>query len=62
MKLVNRVLPRAELLVAAEALAHRLKDCNPRAVSCAKQAVTRGLDMSLAEGLDLERRLGKPLI
>ena len=62
MKLVNRVLPRAELLVAAEALAHRLKDCNPRAVSCAKQAVTRGLDMSLAEGLDLERILGKPLI
>ncbi len=62
MKLVNRVVPRRDLYMEAEGLAHKIKDFDPRAVSCAKLAVTRGLDLSLAEGLQLEKRLGKLLL
>jgi enoyl-CoA hydratase/carnithine racemase len=61
MKLVNRVVPRRDLYTEAEGLAHKIKNYDPRAVSCAKLAVTRGLDLSLAEGLQLEKRLGKLL-
>ncbi len=60
--LVNRVVPRPDLLPAAERLASRLKAHRPLAVRCAKQAVTRGLDLSLEEGLELEARLGRLLI
>jgi enoyl-CoA hydratase/carnithine racemase len=62
MKLVNRVLPARELYTEAERLAHRIKDYDPQAVACAKQAITRGLDMSLQEGLDLEKRLGQLML
>jgi enoyl-CoA hydratase/carnithine racemase len=62
IKLVNRVLPRHDLYAEADKMARRLKDCNPQVVSAAKQAVTRGLDMSLSEGLDLEKRLGRLFI
>ena len=62
LKLVNRVVPRPELFIEAEKLAQRIKDFDPRAVSHAKQAVTRGLDMTLSEGLLLEKRLGRLLI
>jgi enoyl-CoA hydratase len=58
MKLVNRVLPRKDLYPEAERLAARIKEFDPLAVACAKQAVTRGIDMSLEEGLWLERKLG----
>lgn len=62
LKLVNRVLPRQDLYAEADRLAHRIKDCDPRAVTCAKQAITRGLDMTLEEGLSLEKRLGQTLL
>jgi enoyl-CoA hydratase/carnithine racemase len=62
MKLVNKVLPRAGLYPEAERMAAKLAGYSPKAVSAAKQAVTRGLDMSLEEGLALERRLGWGLI
>ena len=62
MKLVNRVLPIQQLYSEAERLAHRIKSYDPRAVTCVKQAVTRGLDMSLEEGLSLEKRLGRSLL
>ncbi len=58
LKLVNHVMPGAELLPATERLAKRIRDYDPVAVSYAKQAIIRGLDMSLDEGLDLEDRLG----
>ncbi len=61
VKLVNRVLPREKLLPEAEKLAARIKTYDPRAVSLAKQAVTCGLDMTLSEGLALERRLAAQL-
>lgn len=58
LKLVNRVVPRGDLWPAAERLAAKIKGYSPAAVSYAKQAVTRGLDLSLDEGLELEARLG----
>jgi enoyl-CoA hydratase len=61
LKLVNRVLSRSQLYAEAENLAHRIKNLDPRALSSAKMAITRGLDMSLAEGLLLEKRLGQQL-
>jgi len=62
LKLVNRVVSRAELLPEAERLARKIKAHSPLAVSYAKQAVIRGLDLSLEEGLELEARLGRRLL
>ena len=62
LKLVNRVVPRAELLPEAGRLATKIKTLSPLAVSCAKQAVTRGLDLSLEQGLEFEARLGQHLL
>ena len=62
LKLVNRVVPRTGLLPEVERLAARIKVQNPLAVSYAKQAVTRGLDLSLERGLELEARLAWSLL
>lgn len=61
LKLVNRVVPRTALLHEAEKLAKKIKSYNRTAVSYIKQAVTRGLDLTLAEGLELEDWLGQRL-
>jgi len=61
LKLVRRVLPKKELIPAAERLAEKIAGFNPLAVACAKQAVTRGLDLSLNQGLELEARLAGSL-
>lgn len=52
--LVNKVLPQAELLNAAFAIATRIAGNGPIAVRQAKQAIHRGLQMSLADGLAFE--------
>ena len=52
--LVNRVLPPDELLPAALAIAGRIAANGPISVRQAKQAVHRGLQMSLADGLAFE--------
>ncbi|MFC1939848.1 enoyl-CoA hydratase/isomerase family protein [Chloroflexota bacterium] len=62
LKLVNQVVSRDQLLPAAERLANKIKAYNPMAVSCAKQAITRGLDLSLEQGLELEANLGGRLL
>ena len=62
MKLVNKVVPRSELLPAAEEIADRIKTYDPVAVSYAKQAITRGLDLNLERGLEVEANLGNRLI
>ncbi len=62
LKLVNRVVSRAGLLPEAEKLAEKIRSHGPLAVSYAKQAVTRGLDMSLEAGLELEARLSRRLL
>jgi len=58
LKLINQVVSRADLLPAVERIARKMRDYDPIAVSCVKQAITRGLDLSLNEGLELEARLG----
>ena len=52
--LVNRVLPPGELLEAAFAIANRIAANGPISVRQAKQAIHRGLQMSLADGLTFE--------
>lgn len=55
--LANRVVPRESLLAEAKTLAHSLARHDPRLAALAKRAVRQGLDLPLAEGLRLERRL-----
>ncbi len=61
LKLVNQVVSRHDLMPAAERLANKIKAYSPIAVSYSKQAITRGLDLSLEQGLELEARLGNCL-
>lgn len=55
--LVERVVPIAELGPAARELARALADKAPVALRYAKEAVVKGLDLPLAEGLRLENDL-----
>lgn len=52
--LVNRVVPQEELLEAVMAIAARIAGNGPISVRQAKQAIHRGLQMSLADGLAFE--------
>jgi len=62
LKLVNRVVPRKELLPQAERLARSIAGFDPVVVSYAKQAITRGLDLSLEQGLELEAKLAHSIL
>jgi enoyl-CoA hydratase/carnithine racemase len=55
--LVNQVVPRKDLLSTAEVIAKKLCSRPSFAVKYAKEAIKRGTDMSLRDGLDLERQL-----
>ena len=55
--LVNKVVPRDELFASTEDLARKIMSRSPDAVRCAKQSVHRGLDMTIDQGFELERRL-----
>jgi len=55
--LVNRVVPAADLLPAAETLARTLLSRGPMALRYAMQAVREGLEMPQSEGLALEAAL-----
>ena len=55
--LVNEVVPAAELIPRAEAIAAKIIANAPLAVQYAMEAVNHGLDMSLADGLFLEATL-----
>src|SRR6476469_10372119 len=52
--LVNEVLPAAELIPRAEAIAAKVIANAPLAVQYAMEAVNKGMEMTLAEGLYLE--------
>ena len=56
-RMVNQVVPRDRLLPTVESIAGRIASYNPIAVRSAKQALVRGRDLPLAEGLEMERRL-----
>ena len=62
MKLVNRVVPEDGLLLDTERLAAKIAGQNPLAISYAKQAVVRGLDLVMEQGLGLEAELGRKLL
>jgi enoyl-CoA hydratase len=55
--LVNCIVNRENLLASAQEMATKIASLSPAAVRYAKEAIVRGSDMSLEEGLDLERRL-----
>lgn len=55
--LVNTVVPRNKLYEAAEEMAKKIASHDPFAVRNAKQAIVQGLDLSLSQGLELEKRL-----
>lgn len=54
--LVQWLAPRGEAMTVARSLAERLAASSPAAVRAVKRAVLDGLDVTLAEGLALERR------
>jgi enoyl-CoA hydratase len=60
--LVNRVVPKEKLYQTAEEMAKKIASYSPDSVWKAKQAIIRGLDLSLSEGLDLERKLASGLV
>ncbi|MCJ7743364.1 MAG: enoyl-CoA hydratase/isomerase family protein [Dehalococcoidales bacterium] len=62
IKLVNQVVPRSTLLPTVEKLANRIKGYNPLTMRYAKQAINRGLDLSLEQGLELEANLAAGLL
>ena len=59
--LVNRLVPKDKLLETAEEMARTIASYDAVAVRNAKQAVVRGLDLPLTEGLELEKRLASEL-
>ncbi len=55
--LINKVVPLPQLLPTAEEWAQRLCEIPPLAVRAAKEAMVRGVEVSLEEGLRLEAKL-----
>lgn len=59
--LVNRVVPRARLREETAAVAAKLAALPPDAVAAVKEAMLRGADLPLEQGLRLEALLGERL-
>ena len=59
MHLVNKVVPVDRLLPEAEALASRICENGPLAVRAVKELAYRGIEMKLADGLDLELEMSQ---
>jgi len=55
--LVNKVVNREKLFSVAETIARDIKANDNAAVQCAKETVKRGRDLSLGQGLALEKRM-----
>lgn len=55
--LVSRIVPKEKLYEVADEIAGQIASFDPAAVRAAKVAVKKGLDMSLEQGLDLEKRV-----
>jgi enoyl-CoA hydratase/carnithine racemase len=53
--LVMQVSPRARLRQDADAILAELAGCAPRSVEMAKQAIDRGVEVGIDEGLRIER-------
>lgn len=59
--LVSRVVPAAELMATAEAIASKIQENGPLAVRAIKEVAMRGLDMTLEDGLRLEAQKTGPI-
>jgi enoyl-CoA hydratase/carnithine racemase len=55
--LVNKVVPQAELMAAAKEWAESICQVGPLAVRAAKEAMIRGISLTMEEGLRLESAL-----
>ena len=55
--LVNKVVPKDQLLSTAEETASQIAIFDPLVTRSVKQAVSRGLDLPMTQGLELEKRL-----
>ncbi len=55
--LINKVVTPDQLIPEAEEMAHKIASREPRVIRSAKQAVMRGLDLPLDQGLELEKRI-----
>jgi enoyl-CoA hydratase len=62
IKMVNRVVPRPELLPTVEKIADKIRSYDRTVLTYAKRAVVEGLDLPLQNGLALETRLGSLLL
>jgi enoyl-CoA hydratase/carnithine racemase len=60
--IVNKVVPPAELMAAAEEMANKIAKNGPLAVRAAKEAMIRGTSMTLEEGMQLELDLVESLL
>jgi len=60
--LVNDVVSKNRLYPAVDDMARRISQFNPVAVASIKQAVIRGLDLSLSKGLALEKILSGTIV
>ena len=60
--LINKVVPFSELMPTAKQTAETLCRRAPLAVRAAKQAMIQGIDVSLEDGLKLERKLNDFLV
>jgi enoyl-CoA hydratase/carnithine racemase len=52
--LINQVVPKEDLMMAAEKMAARILANGPYAVRKVKESAIRGLSLSMPEALDLE--------
>ncbi|MBW2061465.1 MAG: enoyl-CoA hydratase/isomerase family protein [Deltaproteobacteria bacterium] len=59
--LVNKVVSGDRLLPLAEEVATQIAACDPLIIRVTKQAVLRGLNLPLTQGLELEKRLASKL-
>jgi len=59
--LVNKVVPFDQLMAEAEAMANKILENGPLAVRAVKELAYRGIEVSLAEGLNLEKEVGARL-
>jgi enoyl-CoA hydratase/carnithine racemase len=57
MGLVNKVVPREDLMEVARKLAAKIASKAPLAIQCAKEAVNRSLEVGIYEGLAHESYL-----
>ena len=60
--LVNRVVSRNELYSAADKMAKQIAQFNPVVVNSIKQAIMRGLELSIDEGLKIEKLMASTLL